>query len=249
MTQCDILLSAICADPTDDLARLAYADWCEETGDDERAQFIRDGIAICEPEKLNPHYDMGSEWDGVIDTRVQHPPSMPDHCELCRTITRLHRSPMIRSIPNSILDVALIPRGSPYVTVLCRQGFAHHVSIPIVQWMNSGPEIVSKHPIKRLELNDREPRDFASQLSHLWTDGGWRYIWDWRSRSWTAFASGLPTPIYEVLVRVCRGSANVSEEVLYFKDAMIAKSALGHAALMWARREAGLPEWEWELEQ
>ena len=34
-------LHAICADPTDDTARLVYADWLQESGDAERAEFIR----------------------------------------------------------------------------------------------------------------------------------------------------------------------------------------------------------------
>lgn len=35
------LFQAILADPTDDHLRSVYADWCEETGDVERAEFIR----------------------------------------------------------------------------------------------------------------------------------------------------------------------------------------------------------------
>jgi uncharacterized protein (TIGR02996 family) len=35
------LLAAILADPADDTVRLAFADWCEENGDPERAEFIR----------------------------------------------------------------------------------------------------------------------------------------------------------------------------------------------------------------
>jgi uncharacterized protein (TIGR02996 family) len=34
-------LSAICADPADDTARLVYADWLQENGEPERAEFIR----------------------------------------------------------------------------------------------------------------------------------------------------------------------------------------------------------------
>lgn len=37
----DPLLAAVCADPDDDTARLAYADFLEEEGDDARAEFIR----------------------------------------------------------------------------------------------------------------------------------------------------------------------------------------------------------------
>lgn len=38
------LSAAIVADPADDTLRLAYADWLQEHGDEEQAQFIRDSI-------------------------------------------------------------------------------------------------------------------------------------------------------------------------------------------------------------
>jgi uncharacterized protein (TIGR02996 family) len=40
------LFQAILADPEDDLPRLIYADWCEENGDTDRAEFIRVQIEI-----------------------------------------------------------------------------------------------------------------------------------------------------------------------------------------------------------
>ena len=41
MTERDGFLAAIIADPTDDTPRLQYADWLEEHGEQERAEFIR----------------------------------------------------------------------------------------------------------------------------------------------------------------------------------------------------------------
>jgi uncharacterized protein (TIGR02996 family) len=38
-------LRAVCADPEDDTVRLAYADWLDENGDPDRAEFIRCQIA------------------------------------------------------------------------------------------------------------------------------------------------------------------------------------------------------------
>ncbi len=37
----DVFLTAILADPDDDVTRSVYADWCEENGDQARAKFIR----------------------------------------------------------------------------------------------------------------------------------------------------------------------------------------------------------------
>jgi uncharacterized protein (TIGR02996 family) len=46
MTTEEALLGAVCASPADDLPRLAYADWCEENGQSERADFIRVQIEL-----------------------------------------------------------------------------------------------------------------------------------------------------------------------------------------------------------
>ena len=40
------LLQAILVDPSDDLPRLAYADWCEEQGRTDCANFIRAQLAL-----------------------------------------------------------------------------------------------------------------------------------------------------------------------------------------------------------
>jgi uncharacterized protein (TIGR02996 family) len=49
-------LRAICADPEDDTVRLVYADWLDENGDPERAEFIRCQIAC-------------PDWPGFPDPR------------------------------------------------------------------------------------------------------------------------------------------------------------------------------------
>ena len=41
MSDADALLAAVLADPDADLPRLVYADWLEERGEAERAEFIR----------------------------------------------------------------------------------------------------------------------------------------------------------------------------------------------------------------
>jgi uncharacterized protein (TIGR02996 family) len=51
MTQHDALLAAVCAAPDDDLPRLVYADWCDENGDPDRAEFIRTQVEIAKGAK------------------------------------------------------------------------------------------------------------------------------------------------------------------------------------------------------
>jgi uncharacterized protein (TIGR02996 family) len=53
VSQHDALLRAICESPGDNLPRLAFADWLEENGQEEQAQFIRADIAM----------SLRDEWD------------------------------------------------------------------------------------------------------------------------------------------------------------------------------------------
>jgi uncharacterized protein (TIGR02996 family) len=54
------LRQAILDNPADDVPRLAYADWCEENGDEERAEFIRVQIELS---RLSWWDDA---WDGLV---------------------------------------------------------------------------------------------------------------------------------------------------------------------------------------
>jgi uncharacterized protein (TIGR02996 family) len=56
MTDRDALLAAIRADPDDDTARLVYADWAQENGQTERAEFIRAQIEAARAEPFGPQF-------------------------------------------------------------------------------------------------------------------------------------------------------------------------------------------------
>ena len=53
------LFQAILADPEDDLPRLIYADWCEENGEADRAEFIRVQIELARLPELAPRAGEG----------------------------------------------------------------------------------------------------------------------------------------------------------------------------------------------
>lgn len=65
------LLAAIVAEPDEDTPRLVYADWLQEHGDDEQAQFIRDSIQI---EWLEDYEDDKREQMGkrLVSTEMQN---------------------------------------------------------------------------------------------------------------------------------------------------------------------------------
>jgi uncharacterized protein (TIGR02996 family) len=57
MNEREALLAAVCANPDDDTPRLVFADWLEENGEPERAEFIRVQIELpaCGPGKRRLH--------------------------------------------------------------------------------------------------------------------------------------------------------------------------------------------------
>ena len=57
MTRRDALLRAVCDAPDDDLPRLVFADWCEENGEPDRAEFIR---LMCRVHHLCTAIDRGA---------------------------------------------------------------------------------------------------------------------------------------------------------------------------------------------
>src|SRR5689334_5073625 len=56
MSEADALLAAICEAPQDDAPRLVYADWLEEYGDPNRADFIRGQIALAAMDEDDPAF-------------------------------------------------------------------------------------------------------------------------------------------------------------------------------------------------
>ncbi len=73
MTERDAMLAAICADPDDDVRRLAFADWLEENGQGERAEFIRVQCEIAGHERRTGSlYITGPEGRRVRELLCRH---------------------------------------------------------------------------------------------------------------------------------------------------------------------------------
>src|SRR5262245_19453619 len=54
MKQCEAILQSVIDHPEDDAPRLVYADWCEDHGDPDRAEFIRVQVELA---RLAPRQD------------------------------------------------------------------------------------------------------------------------------------------------------------------------------------------------
>ena len=80
----EAFIAGIAADPENDLRRLVFADWLEENGEPERAEFVRlqiEGRHLTDPAALKPALDrlfagqwkkgsIPEKWDGHTGERI-----------------------------------------------------------------------------------------------------------------------------------------------------------------------------------
>jgi uncharacterized protein (TIGR02996 family) len=80
------LLAAIIAQPEDDTPRLVYADWLQEHGREERAEFIRAQVWLARPRQVTETARQRGEWSARVRSLLQthserwrkELPSLPD---------------------------------------------------------------------------------------------------------------------------------------------------------------------------
>jgi len=187
------LLRSIRADPADDFPRLLYADWCEENGQDERAEFIRVQIEL---------------EDESLDWRLRREREL----SLFRSLGRLGLVGYGTLDPFSLgIDNALSFRWGAVHTykpgetlAVLRRGFIHSVRCPLAAWIGErcaacmepnedvphpacrlcrgagrhsghGQAIMAAHPVQRVELSNKGPtpesRTTGDAGRHLWWCG------------------------------------------------------------------------------
>jgi uncharacterized protein (TIGR02996 family) len=121
-------LSEIIANPDDDAPRLVYADWLEDNGDADRAEFIRLQIRL----ETMPDYD----------------PERFDLEERALDLLAEHRGEWLKGMPAWALKEPLT----------FRRGFVGEIRIPPGRFLSGGEKLVKSTPLLRLRLeglNDR----------------------------------------------------------------------------------------------
>lgn len=172
MTDHPGFLADILDRPDDDTPRLIYADWLEDRGQSERAEFIlvqveharivAGGFAECG----------GFSWhspDCVAGTTGRI---------ACNRLRRLReRAGSLKGGPECRnCDWHAPIRHSDPFTWEYRRGFVHAVRCPLAAWEEHGPAVVSRHPVRRVEVTDWSP-----------------FRHDLRRRAWAMNADELPT--------------------------------------------------------
>lgn len=144
MSNGEMLLAAILNDPGDDLARLAYADWCEEEGDDARAEFIRCQINLYPREgTLEILQRTGKGWSRWLPGGARY-----------RLWSNKEQTGKIQ--PEEI-------------GVRFHRGFVEATCSRLRPWLDHGRAIVQSHPVTRVEAIDHKPiQEHISNDKVMW---------------------------------------------------------------------------------
>ena len=157
MNDHDPLLNMVLAQPDDIALRLVYADWLEEHGQEERAEFIRCQVELARirPEKAGGLTVWSSDEAAADDLRSENP-----HAERLR-----RRERDLLGYPNGVCLHcdwhAPIPHGG--FEWEFRRGFVEVVSLPLAAWLEHGPALVRRHPIRELRIPD-----LSEEECHVW---------------------------------------------------------------------------------
>ncbi len=186
----EALLRAIADAPGDDLPRLAYADFCEETGETLRAEFVRVQIELANGKRDGiEHADPRDLWDEMIDV-------LGCACRFCKL--REREKEILDSRPPPPKDMhhvgdlwASLPKWSCIThgfsgplwayplgeatasmadDFAFERGFVAQLTCREEVWASHGPDAIEGWPLERVFLKERQPMAHPS--------GNGTYFWE-----------------------------------------------------------------------
>lgn len=148
-------LAAIIEEPHDDFHRIVYADWLEENGEDERAEFIRAQLELAKM-RAEALVELGRPGQHA-GTPCLHRAGPGSKCHLCYDLRTtewgyLDGSAAAHEWARDVLDA--LPAGT-YIpdTVIFRRGFIAEVhGLTFDLWREHGPRLVRQHPLEVVKL-------------------------------------------------------------------------------------------------
>jgi len=157
------ILQAIIAEPDNDLHRLAYADWCEENNQPERAEFIRLQIALWNEQR---DCNCGSTQGGHTFRGGQHHNGPCAASQLRIEVNgKWVRADLIAMTLWSANRCKWVGIGENHHPLEClaanlgqyARGFIRKVECTHDAWIEHGKKICAEHPIEDVRLVDKTP--------------------------------------------------------------------------------------------
>ena len=215
LTQSEILLRAVCQDPEDCVARLAYADYCEEVGEEWRSQLIREAFY---PDNYYKNYRY------IVDNRIL----------LLRNQEKIFKELNLEDLdtkPGSLkihgTDLIFILKDE--VALRFCKGFFQFCMCSLDDWLhNLGLHLVLRHPITILDLNDDLMFMRDKLLSWLFKYNPFQFLRDnYNKELWDA--CDILEPFF-----------NSKIEAITLYNLSRSKKIFENISLSWARHEVGL---------
>jgi uncharacterized protein (TIGR02996 family) len=179
-------LADICASPADDTPRLVYADWLNENGQGERAEFIRVQVELAKARAVVEVVEGGFLF--YAGRRFDGPAVIEEGAGRDLLPLRLRARELLKAHEDGWLE-GLLP-GLELLNLLdddergpgaewwdgkarlethhaWRRGFVAEVSLTLADWLAHGPALVRAAPLERVRLSDREPQDYHNNVPVL----------------------------------------------------------------------------------
>jgi uncharacterized protein (TIGR02996 family) len=223
MTHHNGFLQDIIEHPEDDAPRLIYADWLEEHGDSDRAEFIR-----VQCELAAPPWRVGRVYDD------------PAWLRLHARERELLEPGGLRHLPGPFWCAGgnhgwtYLDAEGARVGIECRfrRGFVAEVNLPCDQWMRQGPALVKAAPLQVVTVSDLHPSSRPP-----WHD--WYPPWahDMALAHYDVPAAVLPEPLWNALDWPTEDGKGPREPAMRgYPSEDAALDALSRACLKWARK-------------
>lgn len=154
------LLNAVLDAPDDDFHRLVYADWLEENGQEERAEFIRVQIELAKWTDSDGYMPMGLDREKLQGKE---------------------RGLLLGVLsPFSWIQLAgerarrCVPDGAHFADHLTfRRGFIDEVHCSLDDWLTHMDAIMSQHPVRKVVTEKRPWVDTPDTDTVYWWRAGW----------------------------------------------------------------------------
>src|SRR4051812_10760162 len=131
----DYLLAAIREQPDDDLARLAYADWLEENGEADRAEFVRGQIELLRLDEDDPRLTPLAARTAELEKQ--------------------HGKRWKRALPRwASLKYEMTQRPGHLPDSLFHRGFPAVIECGCADWRRGAEKLLARLPIQGVNFND-----------------------------------------------------------------------------------------------
>ncbi len=214
------LLTAVLDDYDDDLPRLALADFWEEHGQPERAEFVRVQVALAAWKGVDGEHcpECGQHWKWRVgagesewsDCKNDHRWNSNDY----RTLRR-REGELLNAVPagatsankffwldNATFEATIMGGASPEAVssgLVWRRGFVHSITCTAADWLEHGDAILAAQPVEEVTLTTwptyERDDDSGGRRYAPWGVSGLRSRWS-RVRHWH-----LPPPDIRRMVR------------------------------------------------